>query len=341
MIRPDVVVKLLVRGLPFLIALNISLFAPPVRGIVFGGGRNFFVSLRRQDARFGAKGTRIHVALVADEDLSASAGRLQFLAQLLVVFGHRVAALVGIDLHWWHISTRRELPAHCYVRGVHLIATTFEVDALHCVVVGLPQAQNIERPIHGVAAHVAQTAGAELPPLAPVDRMQIVVVVLVGSRPNLFFPVHVSRHRPGRQAPPGTAVALADGAVGLGHLADCAGPDVLAEAMVTFPIVALVAHGGVHLVLFGHVTKHPALPDVVGQRLLEERVNPAFHSSHRRRGMMVVRCGDQGYIQILVTLVEHSSVVVIDFGLGIGFLDLLEGGGDHFVVDIHNRDQSL
>jgi hypothetical protein len=111
--------------------------------------------------------------------------------------------------------------------------------------------------------------------------------------------------------------------------------------MVTFPVVALVAHSGEYLILFGHFAKYPALPDVMRQRFLAERVKPALHGAHRCWGVMVVRRGDQDDVQIFVTLIEHSPVVVVYLGLGIRVFDILESGGDRFVIDIHHRDQSL
>ena len=66
--------------------------------------------------------------------------------------------------------------------------------------------------------------------------------------------------------------------------------------MVTFPVVALVAHRGEHFVLSGHFAKYPALPYVVRQRLLTECVKPTFHGALRRGGVMVVRRGDQGNV---------------------------------------------
>ena len=127
-------------------------------------------------------------------------------------------------------------------------------------------------------------------------------------------------------------------------VADRAGPDALHQPPVAFAAMSLVAHLRGDLVLLGGLGQLAAFGDVVGQRLLREGGQAALDGPDRRRGMMVVRRGDQHHVEFLVQLVEHLAIVVIDLGFGlvaVAIAVLFQGAGDGVVVDFDDGHEVL
>ena len=94
----------------------------------------------------------------------------------------------------------------------------------------------------------------------------------------------------------------------------------------------------------GGLGQGAALGDVMGQRLLREGGLAALDRADRRRGMVVVRRGDQHDVEILVALVEHLAIVVVDLRLGLApmtFAELLHGAREGIVIDIDQGHEVL
>ena len=108
--------------------------------------------------------------------------------------------------------------------------------------------------------------------------------------------------------------------------------------------MALVAHLGHDLVLFGGLRQRSGLIDVVREGLFAERVLAILDGPHGGRGVVVVGRGDEDYVDLLVHLVEHLAVV--EEGLDLVHLDFLfaqplHGVGHAGIIHIHEGDKLL
>ena len=171
-----------------------------------------------------------------------------------------------------------------------------------------------ERGIEDVAPHVAERAGPEVLPRAPLHR----VIGGMDGR-NATGPSHRSQSsvfghrrrvlRPGPDLEVGPRIA-AHRAVGprvdLGHVADRAGVEPLLQQPHRLVGLALVAHLRDDLVLARRLGDGARLVHGVGQRLLAVHVLAGPHHGHRDRGVRVVRRRDDHAVDALL-LLEHLA----------------------------------
>jgi hypothetical protein len=139
----------------------------------------------------------------------------------------------------------------------------------------------------------------------------------------------------------GAAEVSAEDGVGLNHIADGACPDVFAETAVTFAAMALVAHLSVHLMFFCGFGQDAAFSDVVGKGFLYKDVLVEFDCTDGGRGVVVVRGGDEDYVDVFVAFVEHLAIVMVSFGVGQFVLDAFDGFGHGIVVDVAEGDAAV
>ena len=59
----------------------------------------------------------------------------------------------------------------------------------------LSSAQGPDGAVEEVAAHVSEGARPEVPPAAPLERMQMLMIVAEGGRADPLVPMHALRHR--------------------------------------------------------------------------------------------------------------------------------------------------
>src|SRR5207245_1097593 len=96
------------------------------------------------------------------------------------------------------------------------------------------------------------------------------VVVADARRAEPLVPVQVFGHLLALRPPALAAEVAAEHAVRFGHVADRAGPDVLAQPAVALARVPLVAHRRVNLVLLRFRRERAGLVDAPRERLLAE-----------------------------------------------------------------------
>ena len=175
-----------------------------------------------------------------------------------------------------------------------------------------------------VAGHVAEGAGAEVPPAAEVPRGIDGMVRTVRGRSEEEIPVEGLGDllRLG-----GTLQALGpDGTVreGLdaGDLADLAVPDPVADLADAFAGSALVAHLGGDAVLRGQLGQKAGLVHGTGERLLAVDVLAGHDRVRGDDGVRVVRGGDHHGIGLIEHLVEHHAPVLVALGVRIALEDV-------------------
>src|SRR3989304_270027 len=110
----------------------------------------------------------------------------------------------------------------------------------------MPRLQGLEDGRKLVAPDVAQTAGPEIPPAAPGERMIARVIRAHGGGADPQVPVQVRRHRRrllgARDAARGDHWGAVRAAVDLADRAARPGPDRLSDQPGLFARLALVAH---------------------------------------------------------------------------------------------------
>ncbi len=201
--------------------------------------------------------------------------------------------------------------------------------------------QRPERAVEDVTAHVAERAGSELGPVPPPERVQPAVVVAVARRPEPLVPVKSFGHRFALRPLLVPAEVARHQAVRLGHVADRAGPDVLAQPAVALARVPLVAHRRVNLVLPRFGRERARLVDAPRQRLLAEHTLARANGADRGRRVVVVRGGDQHRVDVLRVLVVHRAVVVVHRRVFDLVAELLDRLRDLLVVHVAERDEAL
>ena len=195
-------------------------------------------------------------------------------------------------------------------------------------------------------AHVAQAAGAEIPPAAPFERDIGGVIRPPRRRAEPEVPVQVSRH--GRRVlgpfdalgPIKRQLAPMRGAVrpdmDLAHRPDGAVGEPFVDQPVAFERHALVAHLGGHLRLPGRLGHRPRLVNRARQRFLAVHVLAVLEGRHRHHGVEVIGRGDHHCIDALFLLEHHPEIAVVP-GLGIFF----ERVGGIVPVHVAQRDDVL
>ena len=164
-----------------------------------------------------------------------------------------------------------------------------------------------------MATHVAQPAGAEIPPAAPQRRHigRMIGPIRGGAQPQV--PVERRRHRR-RVLRPLHALRpdrVRRPRVHLAHGADRAVPDPLADQADALAGMALVAHLRGHLRLAGGLGDLAGLVHRVRQGLLAVDVLARLDGHHGRDGMDMVRRRHHDGVDVLVLLLEHHPKVVV------------------------------
>ena len=95
-----------------------------------------------------------------------------------------------------------------------------------------------------MATHVANRTVAEVVPAMPFMRMKVRVIIAVRRRTNPRIPIQTGGDGESWRARPHAAIGPVGPAMGLGDLADDAGPDVFAQTAVAFLAMALIPHLG-------------------------------------------------------------------------------------------------
>src|SRR5579862_1033105 len=286
------------RGLGLLHVLELLLRQPFARAAVVVGG--------------------IERALRPDEERSA-AGDLLALVELDGRLDEDVVllALVPDHLAGRHVAARGELVGDLRPAGVG-----FRIDRLR---LGFHRRRGAEPKravgqIRGMAGHIAEGAGAEVPPAAPLEVQVGGVVGALGRRAEPLVPVQVRGHRGGVLGPRGDIRRLRpDGAVGpevdLLDVADQAGLDDLDRLAQVPAGASLVAHLGGDLVLGRDLGHLPGFVDVVGQGLLRIDAFAQLHGHDAGAGVVIVGDADGDAVDLLGHLVEHLAVVEVLLGL--------------------------
>ena len=104
--------------------------------------------------------------------------------------------------------------------------------------------------------------------------------------------------------------------MGLGDVADHAGPDEFAQAPVAVLAMALVAHLSGGLGLAGHGAQFAGFGDVVAERLFAIHAFTQLHCHHRGQRVVVVGRGNADRVNLLADLVEHHAVIGEGLDLG-------------------------
>ena len=226
-------------------------------------------------------------------------------------------AVVPPELERRQVSALRELEADARGLGEGLRVNARGQFALDDV--GIAELERAERHVDGVAGHVAQGAGAEIIPAAPLER--VIDVLLEGplaGRAEPEIPVQVRRDR---VLPARAVQALGpDRAVGpdmqFERFADHARLDDFDGAAQAALGAALVAHLRRQVLLFGQLPHHARLADGLDQRLLAEAVFAHLHRPDRRHAVVMVRRGNGHRIDVLAHFIQHLAVIAVLLGWG-------------------------
>ena len=173
--------------------------------------------------------------------------------------------------------------------------------------------------VHDVAGHVAQCAGAEVVPSAPVPGQIYRMVRTFYGRAQPEIPVQRAGH--GHLLGGQVQALRPDGAVGpavyLPYLANLASPYPFCDAAAPVERVTLVAHLCGHLIFLGQLGQQACLIDRVGQRLLAIDMLAQRHGMGCDAGMGMVGRSHHDGVDALTHLVEHHSPVLEAAGVGI------------------------
>ena len=169
------------------------------------------------------------------------------------------------------------------------------------------------RHVERVAGHVAQGAGAKLPPAAPLERMIGRMIRPHFRRADELGPVHVRRHcgrvgRPVDALRPDRAVRPDVNFLDRAQRAALEDRGRLAEVVVrpcpgcpsAWPASSR-----------GELAQHAGFVERLGHRLLHEGVLAQLHAHRRGHRVAVVGRADGDRVDALAHLVEHLAEVVI------------------------------
>src|SRR6266581_883900 len=317
--RPGVVGEVRARGCPTLARrdpLGVHALQPRVllRRRVSGDLRlTGFV----EQARVLAVDPGHELALVADPQLAA---RIEWPQRRVRDFfgARRVQAAVAphhLDLGAIALGGEGVRDARNRRRGLAEQLGRFGLDAR-----GVAQAERPERRVHRVAGDVAQRAGAEIPPAAPLERCICRVVGPRGGGTEPQVPVDPGRRvvllerpldglRPDR--PVGPQLDLA-------YRADGARLDPFPYLARPFAGVPLIPHLGSDLGLARGLHQLAHLPQRTRQRLLDARVLAQLHRHHPGHRVHVIGRRDGDGVDVLRFLLEHHTKIFEAFGFGEG-----------------------
>ncbi len=125
--------------------------------------------------------------------------------------------------------------------------------------------------------------------------------------------MHPGRHRHGGRPRSRAAVRAIRPTVRFLDRTDHACPNAFAESSVSLAAMSLIAHLRRHLVLAGHFGQSPRLGNVVAERFLTVDADAQLHGDHGRRGVLMVRRGDEYCVELLGGLVEQAAVIAEAF----------------------------
>ena len=256
-------------------------------------------------------------------------------------------AVVPEHLERGHVAVGGEIVPDHRALGEHEGAHAFLLNALDADHLAIRKVQRHIRRAQNVAGHVAQRAATEVVEPAPVERLVEESAVAIGfglaarrerplvGRAEPQIPIQRGRNRilfrnlrealrPHRPVAP---------RVHFSHVADVAVPDDFRRLPRAFVGITLVAHLRGHLVFRGRLAQLTRFPDRPHQRLLHVNMLAAFHTPHGRRGMHVIRYGDDHRIDVLAFLIQHLPEVFVLRRL----VKAREHGGCAAVVHIAER----
>ena len=162
-----------------------------------------------------------------------------------------------------------------------------------------------------MTAHVAQRAGAEIPPAPPLAGHILGMIGPVRGRAQPQIPVQRRRDRRRVGRPRAAAPVLAAPEIDPADLADDAGLDPLHKGLHLAGGVELRAHLGHDALLAGHFGELANLVDIMAQGLLAVDVLAHFDSHHRRHRVQVVRRRDRHSVDVLVLGLQHLAEVLV------------------------------
>ena len=257
-----------------------------------------------------------HLALVADEEDAVLGVQLAAVLQLLRA-RRQQAAVVPVQPDRRHVAAGREFVVHDRGQRERLLEYRGRA-GVHALRGAELQGGEDRRQV--VNAHVAEAAGAEVPPAAPTERG---VGRMIGPPRRRAEPqVPVQRRGHGRRVlgpldalgPPQRHLAAMRGAVRpdvhLPHGADGAVPDPFVDQPVALERHALVAHLRGDLGLARRLGHGAGLVHRAGQRLLAIDVLAHLDGRHRHDGVGVVRRAHDHGVDVLL-LVQHLAEVLV------------------------------
>ena len=173
--------------------------------------------------------------------------------------------------------------------------------------------------IDDVTAHVAQCAGAEIAPAAPICRHVGRAVRSLVNRAEPQIPIQCRRHRRriGRAAD--ALLPQPAGAIGphmnFAHFTDQAGLDPFVREARSFAGVALIAHLRGDARRMRGLGQFAALVQRVRQRLLTINVLAGANGRHRCDGMNMIRRADGDGVDVLCLFVDELAKILVAAGL--------------------------
>jgi hypothetical protein len=194
-----------------------------------------------------------------------------------------------------------------------------------------------------VDAHVAEPAGAEVPPTAPFEWRVSRVIGAEGRGAEPEVPIQSGGYgrRVGRTlntlGPPERVFALVSWSIGpdvdFADCANCAIGKPFVDLAIAFEGHALIAHLSGDLGFASGFGDDASLVDGAGERLFAINVLAHFDGGHRDKSVIVIRSTADDRVDALF-FVEHFAKVFVAFGVGIA----LEGFGGVIPIDVSKRD---
>ncbi|OQC28120.1 MAG: hypothetical protein BWX70_01963 [Verrucomicrobia bacterium ADurb.Bin070] len=161
-----------------------------------------------------------------------------------------------------------------------------------------------------MAGHVADRPVAVIVPEMPAVRMQVRVIVAEGTGANPGIPVETLRQRQrGRMVAVVQAVAPRRPAMDLMHLADGAGPDVLAQTAAAFVRMAVLPHLGDDAGTLRFIPQQSRIGYRVREGLFDVCVDAAAHGQQCGRRVLMVGRSDHHGVQLFAHRVKQLAVI--------------------------------
>ncbi len=190
---------------------------------------------------------------------------------------------------------------------------------------GVSEVESLEGGVENMAGHIAECAGAEIPPAAEVPGVVAAVIRTFGGRTEESIPVECRRYflrfyRTRKALRPDRTVGEC---VDTGHFTDFAVPNPVADFAHTVARSALVTHLGGYFVFVGKTGEQTRLVNGMCERLLAVYMFAGYKSVGRDDCMGVVGSSYYNSICILEHFVVHTTVVVVTFCVGISAEDVV------------------